>query len=267
MLAPDCPSWRWNRAVQFSQMSLAVAESRLTGEDQVTRRATAYLRASKRRLGEVQFPDIYGAHQIYVNRPDIKRVVDGYLLAGADDQRVADAVWCSTGVISHYHDLFFAVRPALERHQAWIAATVFQGMPHQNAHPTDRAGFYLRVAWLGGVDLYERLLNKGTADRETIRQLVAIMKDVLVRNSIETSMGVAGRPDLAPEFLKLSLEGDQEDQSGGSLTEKQHLEAIDSFMSQVTMTVADPTDERNLKVPAREPREGQYEVKDAKLLT
>jgi hypothetical protein len=68
---------------------------------------------------------------------------------------------------------------------------------------------------------------------------------------METAMAIAHMPIEAVELLKLTMESMTEDVHE---TDTDVNEAVASFMSELALTVADPTDKRNLTLPARELR-------------
>ncbi len=82
-----------------------------------------------------------------------------------------------------------------------------------------------------------------------------IAQGALVANAAETALTGFSRPDQAPEFFRISMDMKPAGSGGGDF-EKQ----VGAFLDELTLSVADPTDQRNLELPAREERVVDYEV-------
>lgn len=256
LLAPDRVDWRWARVVELSQYSDTEALPRLSKDDGVTQSAFRFKRALDKGLGE-NHPQLYAAHYIYINKSHIRQMIEALILAGASDEKVMEYIWVDDpGVIQAYHDLFFCVRPGLNRF-AWICSTVFGGLPHQNTHQLDRHGILLRLAWFGGLEVAEQLLRGGTLSQDVRLRLREVMKDALLRNATETALTLTSRSDQAPDLMRLTLDmSDAGDAGSGSGYE----DAVAEFMGGIGLAVANPRDQRNLSLPAREELDAEYEV-------
>jgi hypothetical protein len=256
LLAPDRVDWRWARIVELSQYSDTEALPRLKKEDEVTRRAFKFKRAFDKGLGD-DYPEFNAAHYIYVNKHHTRHILEALLLAGASNSKILEYVWADVeDVIQAYHDLFFCVRAGLNK-PAWICSTVFGGLPHQNVHQLDKHGIFLRLAWYGGLTVAEELIRGGTLTEEVRMQLRDVMKDALLRSATETALTLTSRSDQAPELLRITLDSSEED-AGAKIGEYER--AVADFMGDLSITVANPKDERNLSLPAREELDVEYEV-------
>jgi hypothetical protein len=256
LLAPDRVDWRWARVLELTQYSDTEALPRLRHEDEVTRRAFRFKRMFDKGLGD-EFPEMHAAHHIYINQPHYKDILEVLLLSGASDEKILDYVWAkSCGVITSYHDLFFAVRPGLSK-PGWICASVFGGMPHQSVHHLDRHGIMLRMAWYGGLSVVEDMLKGGILSADVQDKLRSVMKDALLRNAAETALTLNNNSEQAPDLLRITMDMP----SANSDKDVSPLEeVVDDFLGGLTLTVADPTDKRNLSLPAKEVCDVDYEV-------
>lgn len=257
LLAPDRPDWRWARVAELSQYSDTQAAARLEHEDAQTRSAFRFKRALDRGLAG-EYPVTRAAYDCFVNRPQHKWALDGLLLAGATDEQVAVAIFADPSIVKTYHDLFFWVRPGLQ-HPAWISSTLFGGMPHRSAHAHDHYGLALRLAWLGGVDTFLQVIDRQPATSQMTKLLRELASSTLLKNSVETAFTIGSRGDQAAEIMRFSIENGARDDVAVNVEDDVH-KALNTFMSTMSLSVADPSDERNLRLPAREDCAVAYEV-------
>lgn len=255
LLAPDRPDWRWARVADLSQYSDMQALSRLKHEDETTQAAFRFKRAFDRGMIDA-YPVFEAAYELFMSDPQDRTSMEILLLAGADNNLIAEKLGiASSDVVDVYHDLFFAVRPYRAKATAWIASKVFGSFSHQGVHRNDRHGIALRLAWLGGIEVAIGLLDGDLSNEAVISALRLIAQGALVANAAETALTGFTRPDQAPEFFRISMDMEAAGGSGGEF-EKQ----VTAFLDELTLTVADPTDQSNLELPAREERVAEYEV-------
>jgi len=255
LLAPDRPDWRWARVAELSEYSNTAALARLQEEDEPTRLAYEFRRSLDRGCGD-KYPLHDAAHELFMSRRDLRIQVEGLIIAGADDEHTAYATMTpDPKVIETYHDLFFWVRPGLDR-PAWLNSVVFGGLPQMNAHPNDVSGTVLRLARKIGHVAFTELINGGLCSDMTVTDLRRMTQEVLLTQLATLSFGAGAGRDM-PEWTARMLEIGPDASRGGS---DGFEKAIDTFFDELAISVADPTDERNLSLPAREPRVADYEV-------
>jgi hypothetical protein len=259
-LAPDRPDWRWAQVLKLAQYSDTQALARLRNEDALVQRLFRFKRALDKGLGE-QTPALFAAHSIYTNRPRLKLVVEGYLLAGADNAKVATSAWCSEEDVQAYQDSFFDVREG-RKHPSWIIETVMGGLPHRAAHPNDITGLIYRYAWLGGIEFMDRFISSDCdiSSPKVQLRILGLAKELIIRNSFDIAATMAGRSDIAADTLKIALDVDRDSKETRTSGDDAVGRSVSAFMEQLGISVADPTDPSNLKPPARELREAEYEV-------
>ena len=249
LLAPDRPDWRWARVADLSQYSTTAALARLQHEDELTRQAYDFRRALDRGLVRGEFEAFDAAYQIFMNRPELRIHVEGLLIAGADNETVAHDAFSDEEVVEIYHELFFWVRPGLDR-SAWLNSTVFGGMPHINANLHDIHGTSLRLARKIGVDAFRQLVGAGLSSETSVQQLRSMVNEVLLTQVAMMSFS-AGTSRELPEWVGRLM--DQKDAGSGSGNPELD-KAVDAFFEGFSVSVADPTEERNLSLPAQEER-------------
>jgi hypothetical protein len=177
--------------------------------------------------------------------------VEAYLLAGAENARIAAATRYPESVIQAYHDLFFDVRDGLSS-PAWICATIFRGSPSTGGHKLDAHGLHLRLAWLGGEELLAMFIQAKRFDAAGLR----LVQDVMCTNLMKMGVLLSFSSGIDKETtgLLVTLIGHGRD-SGVS---EQNV-ITDNIAQLITETgsligLAVPDDTRNLTLSAREPR-------------
>jgi hypothetical protein len=122
-----------------------------------------------------------------------------------------------------------------------------------------------RVSWLLGRGALVEYCAIGGISAELAERIRCAMERVLLQIGLETAMTASRHSENAHEFIKIALNprDKSKDQGGsgkgGGSPELQ--EAMNEFMGQLTISVADPTDPANLTQSSREPREAEYELK------
>lgn len=256
LLAPNRPDWRWARVAELTEYIDAQALARLRKDDEPTRRAFRFKRALDRGFGADEYPEIEAAYAIYLDEPHSRMCLEALLLAGAHDDQIQEHMWIDGSVIEAYHDIFFCVRPGLNK-VAWVCSAVFGGFPHQGAHRSDRHGIALRLAWLGGYDVVETLMKDGFAPDRARVAMLTVMKDTMIKHAMETSLTLGNSYEV-PEWLRIVVESGKDEKVAAA--DEDLLSAVDTFLDGYALSVADPTEERNLNLPKREARVADYEV-------
>lgn len=254
LIAPDRPDWRWARVAELSQHSTTSALALLKKEDELTLRAYQYKQDLDKGLGE-RHPELDAAHTLFVAHPTMRMHVEALLIAGADNDLIADACFLSPDVVELYHEIYFWVRPGLKR-PVWINSTFFAGFTHSGAHHADTHSIALRLGWKLGPEVYIALTQSGLNSETARGQIRTMVQDVLyaqAANLCFASQHVHETPDWFRAIV--------EDKGGGKGSSNDDLgNAIDKFFDGMGISVADPTNESNLSLPAREERAVEYEV-------
>lgn len=266
LLAPSRPDWRWARATTLSEYGQSELAWRLPREDAFVRLAVQFLTAPGP-IREDLVPEVAAAAELIVNRPHERAHLEGLILAGADNPKIMEYMEIPAQVIDMYSALFFDVRG---RKPSTVASMVFQGFAHKGTHPGDRLGIAHRIAWMGGVQIFERFITNGLMPDETRNLLKQFNIDVMLKNTAELIMTAGARGDQAVEFVKLSLDVEREEQeakaekaalaAASAGPGEETLEAaLSNFTSGLAISVADPTLEANLTMPKAEKRVAHYE--------
>jgi hypothetical protein len=258
---PLRPDWRWARAIELGEHSRQDSVGRLVKEDRMTNLLFDFHKKHGQMQGE-DFPEIFQAHDYFQYQVKARVVIEGYLMAGATDEEIAESFGCPPGVVKIYHDAFFAVRPYLHK-PGWIAAAVFGGFPHKGYNPGDQVGLAHRIGWFGKVDLFDKYLSMGL-ESETLRKISELTRQLLAAHSPEIALMAGHRPEQAAEMLKLTIGDGSPDTGRTGVGSAENAAAVEKFVSNLPISVANPTEERNLSLPERELRSHEYEVVAAK---
>jgi hypothetical protein len=257
--APTRPDWRWSAIAHAESLSDPRARGYLDKNDEVLQRGFSFKKALDIKFEtSLRYPDMTAAYKLYMGPSNVRGMIEGYLLTGADDERIAESFCCRPETVAAYHDLFFDVRSRLHAY-AWISSAVFGDVAYTGVSKNDRQGMLHRIAWMGGLEVFESVLSP----RANIREISGIYRDVieraLVQNSLETAISAGNNPEVAYQLLATTVDKltniEAEENSGSK-----DQDTITAFVQNIGITVADPTNEANLKLPAREIRESEYEV-------
>lgn len=259
-LAPARIDWRWAQAAEATEFSETQALHRIQSADQRTRDAYRFKRAVDSGFEPQDWPDIAAAYELFTNRPRERLAIEGMLLAQADDLSAAAMIGCGAEDVSAYHDLFFDVRPQLG-HAAWVVGQLFQGGLYAAFSPRDVVAQMHRVAWLGGPEIFQAYYT-GKYD-DTIRsQMVERIRDLMSKQTLLAAGCVNGGAELNMELLRVFIDDTNHAVANtiSSSTNEQLGGEVLKFLSAMPLTVADPTDKRNLSLPAIEPRAGSFKL-------
>lgn len=219
--------------------------------DTATQRVYRFRRQFRNRL-ITTLPDYVNAHEIWMNRAYQRTVLEGLLVGGATDEIIQAEMEIGKDDIAAYVSMFFDVRG---RRKADVANMVFQGMPHKGYHPQDTRGAMHRIGWFGGHRLVQIVLSQGLSADAEQTFCTAVCKDIMRRQMPEMSMSAGIQTQLAPDFLKLASDWDADKPpvSPNDDLEKHIMKAVEGVVGVTGVSVADPTVEANLKLPAAEP--------------
>ena len=254
-LGPACPHWRWARVVEISNGSYHQVLGLLSREDKKTRTLYDFKREMDT-SPEIRFPSYFAAHSIYQTSPALRLAVEGYLLTGASSAEIAEDADCDPEDIDVYHDCFFDVRGRLSK-KAWLCYALFQGLPHRGCHLNDQLGLMHRIAVFGGLDFVKAYLAHGLT-HEVRENLIEMAKDMMSKMTLELALSGSIRQDQV-EVVRIALEKPKGEGAGGGLSPEFET-ALTSFVEAMSLSVADPTNEHNLSLPARERRAREYEA-------
>lgn len=254
------PDWRWAFASGLQQEDRPRAAARLrAAADPLCSRIYDFCRAQM--IGaEDSDEELYRAYSLYIapERAKERQLIDGYLLAGASDVELSEATEdFSVEAVKVYHDCFFAVRPAL-RKPIWILANVFQGAVHRNAHANDEYGTLLRIAWIGGKEVYERFLHRGLGHADGQKLLLDMIKEVVHRQAVDVAFALPHRENAGDLIRALVGLSDAKTNEKIATQNEELSAALDSFFDGLSVSVAKPSDAPKLLDGGRELRECQY---------
>jgi hypothetical protein len=160
-----------------------------------------------------------------------------------------------------YHDLFFEVRPAFEQGSiGWLGCQLFRTGLYSHVSSRDHIGKMHRIAWLLGSRVVLSYLTggyHGTKPVDVQKAIAEHIRDYMLKLSSLNVMCMSGQGgELSIKMLEVMLDDVNKtlaskvaEQSGA-----EHGVEILRFLREVSVAVADPTDKRNLALPAREPR-------------
>jgi len=259
-LAPASPDWRWVRATQLADHGIVAVDSPLLlSEDIYIRQAMAWRRANPAIRAQVA-PYIDSAVELYTNRPREKMVIEGFILAGATDDQICEYIDIAPFDIAAYASLFFDVRG---RKPVTVASWIFGGFAHNGASIKDRTGMAHRIAWIGGLTVYAKYLTQGLSATEERKLMKQFTMDATLRAATEFALTATSRPDQALDIIRIATElvkADEEEAKAANISAEGSAEAaIADFVSNLSISVADPTDQANLSLPKEEKRVTNYE--------
>lgn len=254
---------RWRTAVQLLERNVRNLDRLCRDLDPLTEEVVRFKYDYDRGLG-FRHPAYDGASQLFFQKSDLRLGIEGGLLCGRESSELEQVMGVPAEVIDAYHDMFFDVRPRLDN-DGWISSVVFGGFAHIGADSRDARGLALRTAWIGGWDLFYHLIRKGFTTQQEQDLTKMLIESVSCRRASGmafTAGNYPGSMEFIRTYLDMSKKAEDQDASAAAAEGRQLLTA---FAERVLGTgrkrqlVADIGDERNLQLPAREPRVAQYE--------
>ncbi len=253
-LAPDTPSWRWQKVVEQADNSPSRAAFFLSKDPLVSR---LYRFSQDEKHGRPIDPTdpVATAARIYLGRERLRLYIECLLLGGCDNKYIADRVPMLTPEeVGIYHDAFFDVRQFL-KFPAWIVETIMNGELYQPMSRRDFTGLSHRLAWMCGPDIVDILWTGKIMPDKKGKLAEHVFNYMQVQTSLLVmTFGNKGEQDL--EIIKMSVEkvADVISASGAIDEDAQVKDTVLTFLQQFPIGVADPTLPENLELPAREPR-------------
>jgi hypothetical protein len=249
MIAPDKPDWRWHVVTPLLDYTSAQAAPHVQRFDADTQRVYRFRRQFRNRL-VATLPAYVNAHEIWINRAYQRSVLEGLLLGGAEDAHIQEEMEIGKDDIAAYTAMCFDVRG---RRKADISNMVFQGMPHRGFSAHDQRGSMHRLGWFGGYKLIQAILARGLNPMEAQQLCTEVCRDIMRRQMPEMGMGMGVQSQFAPEYFKITNEWDANKPPPASELESDLLKSLGDAVGPEGVSVADPTVEANLRLPAAEP--------------
>ena len=257
---PDRLDWRWHHASAATELTDAQALGWLSGCDEIVHQAYRFKRSVDRGLWSED--DVtWRAYHLWSNidKAPTRIRAECQLLTDYTIDQIARENRTTPEVIQRFHDLFFDVLPAIaDGAGKWVTGQLFRNGTFVNVHSKDEVGRMHRIAWMFGPRVIDCYLDTGfrnmTGDLK--RELFNAAQHYLARLTPLNVMSLAGRGDLDVEILRIALD-DMNDAIAKKVEEQQGKgsgESIMTFLKGLAVSVADPTDPRNLELSAREPR-------------
>lgn len=246
-IAPDKTDWRWHKVTELLDYSHAKAVTLAKNLDPLTQKVYKFRRQFKDRLLP-SLPDFVNAHEVWLQRPYQRAVLEGLILGGAPDDIIVTEMEIGADDIAAYIAMFFDVRG---RRRMDVSNMVFQGMPNKGYHPQDRLGVMHRLGWFGGFKLLQAILSQGLNTNDMQVMCANVCKDIVRRQLPEFGMAAGMQAEFIPDFLKIANDWDSgQSKSSGSDAE----DAIKGLMDGIGgLDIADGSVKANLLLPAAEP--------------
>ncbi len=260
-LAPARVDWRWALASDATEYTQTQALARLAGADPIVLDGYRFKRAADAGRPTDKWPAVESAYELKTNRPAERLFIEGMLLADADYAYIATMAGCSPDDVRAYHDLFFDVKTRLQS-SAWVVGNLFQGALYQTMNVRDRIAQMHRLAWLGGVAVFEAYYT-GRYDDEIRQKVVHSIRDIMAKKTLLMVGCTEGGDETKLDMIRIFIDDTNKvvrEVLGGPGAEKEYGAAVMSFLSSVSMQVVNPADPANLTLPAREPRAAEYTV-------
>ena len=115
------------------------------------------------------------------------------------------------------------------------------------------------VPWSSWEVFEEMLGNTGFGEANMLESLARIARGMVMISATEQALSGSIAREQVPELLRISMDISQSARGGRSESDDVAARTAE-FMKSLGVSVADPTDNRNLELPAREEREADYEV-------
>lgn len=258
--------WRWAAAVNLLERNATNVDRVLRELDSLMQEVVRFKRDYDRGLG-FRHAAYDAAAGLYFNRSELRTGIEGGLLCGKPPAELESVMGVPAEVIQAYHDLFFDVLPRLDN-DGWISAVVFSGFAHAGADQHNYRDLALRTAWIGGWKLFYHLIRKGFSSEQEQELANMLIMSVAARRS-SGMIFTGGNYPGSMEFIRTYNDMRKAEAKEGGVSDEameQGRELLAAFADKVLGTgrkrniVADIADERNLALPAREPRVSAYEV-------
>lgn len=250
------PHWRWTRALNvIKEKKTATARAGFIAEnrgDKALVAAVKYLSDN----GATAVPGhiIGDAFRLFADDAfySIRQVLEAMILAGCSNDEIFEHTLISADGVDTYESLFFNIRPYLTK-RALLTAVLFKGAAHAPVNKLSKNEIMLRIAFLGNKESLIEYITSG-GDPVMDQKFVDLTKSVMRKKALDFVLQGSGE-ETGNEHLKLVL--DKKEEKGGNSGD-QLAKATAEFMAGLELTVADPTKQHNLELPAREARVADY---------
>ncbi len=264
MLPVASRHWRWLLVVEATKLPDAQARFMLRDADPMTFRAYRLKRAMDRSFYS-EDEAVKAAYTVWTSRPALRRRLESAILSGMDSEEVSRYTQTHQEAVQAYHDVFFDVRPFLERSDegaGWIADELFGGHTFRFGSEKDEDLLLHRLSWLGGPLVYRAFLAFG--DSKELEQafsdrIVETMRGIMKRQMLLLPLLAAQKGEQGLELLRIALEATASTITVQKPAHEAALErlrsGITAFIDKVPLSVADPTRPSNvLSADGSEPR-------------
>lgn len=255
---PRRVDWRWAKVTELLRFTPAVARAFLEDE-QDPGLVSAY---EFRRMADsgdsryADYPSTVGAYEIF-NAADRDRIIiEGLLLCDPDHVSYADiaqATGIDISAVHAYAELFFDVRPYRD-HWGWLFQTFFFNSLYDAASQRDQLHLARRIGLVYGHEVFVQFYRCDAPWGEKIkRTLGERVFEIYYKQAFLSTMvrGVSSDRDLKIIDTVIT---DINDTLKNGLGDDAVAQGVMAFLKAVPFTVADPSLEANLTLPAREPR-------------
>ena len=258
---PTRVDWRWNVVTELVQLAPGAARARLeTAQDPALVDGYFYLDFENAGIAvEDELKPVKDAYHIFMNQKALRGLLEGMLICGLEHfhlSEMADISAYDVSALDIYGDLFFDVAPRLEN-WGWMFDTLFRTSLYEPISGRDNITKAHRMAWLLGPELFVTFYCNGKYSWSGIgrsglsdRLQEMYYKQAFIQ-SFCTGAGRFNERDLKQiEFVINDIKAE----AANALKGDDHADAVMAFMTEFPISVADPSLESNLELPAREIR-------------
>jgi hypothetical protein len=256
-------AWRWTLALDSLKPAEEQQHRTPWRSDPVIATARKWKMLLEKGRGHQRYPIIAQAHALANGGSSMRPLVEGMLLCDRDDETIAAFFNVDPAVIRMYHDLFFDVRG---RTHAWRIAHIIGSAPVHDRPPAPDEVLIHRVAIVGGWAPFRLMyVEPGTLSAADIAQVIATITSNLLRQVHTSSYSASDNPTQTLRAFDSYGSQSASPTAAGQQDSDLGREVL-NFLQSFPVTVADPTDPKNLCLPAREPRGYEYTMKPAAVL-
>lgn len=255
--APERVDWRWNIVNQLLRAPQGVARYKLDSmDDPAIRSAYEYRRTADRRMSVADFKTIPDAYALYIGDVTKRMVIEGLLLCDPEYvpySMIAEAMHIDTSAVHAYASLFFDVRPYLDS-WGWIFSQFFRSNLVESLSTRDNLALARQIAVMFGHEIFiQYYKSKLGFDAKAKVAFGDRIHEIYYKQALLTSKQRGHWSERDGKVLD-SVIVDLRHELGDKGGDADHSAAMMAFLKAVPFTVADPSLDSNLQLPAREPR-------------
>lgn len=180
----DGPEWRWSRVTRIVEQDRTPPRRTC---DALIRRACNYLKR-RGRLRDLEdqawlqqdYPDLFGAHNLYENPESEKWIIEAGILADQEDGFIADYVATTPAVVKAYTDYFFDIRGKLKS-PGFIINRVLRPAAQRGTAMNENDMMIKMAAWTGGWKLVQESLDSRHLSVESLNWLKTAFLHELIK--------------------------------------------------------------------------------------